>query len=82
MKEGDGWVSICESPFLLAWKLLGQVAAAENSTPSWAFFTGAWLGPVIAGTLAEYATWRWFFWLTTIMQCVSYLLPRPVKQRY
>ncbi|KAJ9617883.1 hypothetical protein H2204_013352 [Knufia peltigerae] len=40
----------------------------------WAFFTGAWLGPVIAGTLAEYATWRWFFWLTTIMQCTSFVM--------
>lgn len=37
----------------------------------WAFFTGAWLGPVVAGTIAGHVSWRWFFWLAAIMQCVN-----------
>jgi MFS family permease len=32
---------------------------------------GAWLGPIVSGNIAAHVSWRWFFWLSAIMQGVS-----------
>lgn len=32
---------------------------------------GAWVGPIVAGNVADYIGWRWFFWISAILQGVS-----------
>lgn len=37
----------------------------------WAYFLGIFIGPIIAGSIAARANWRWFFWVCAILQGVS-----------
>lgn len=37
----------------------------------WAYFLGIFIGPIIAGSIAAQISWRWFFWVCTILQAVS-----------
>lgn len=37
----------------------------------WAYFLGNFIGPIISGSIAAQLTWRWFFWLCTILQAAS-----------
>lgn len=39
----------------------------------WAYFLGVFIGPIIAGSIAARANWRWFFWMCAILQGVSLL---------
>lgn len=38
----------------------------------WAFFMGAWAGPIVSGNIAANPNlgWRWFFWVSAIIQGV------------
>ncbi|KAH8819316.1 serine/threonine kinase 16 [Xylogone sp. PMI_703] len=36
----------------------------------WVYFMGAWVGPIVSGTVADRMGWRWFFWLAAILQGV------------
>lgn len=64
MNGALGWVSTCETSTLLVLKsMLIQVF-------SWAYFMGAWVGPIVSGTVADHIGWRWFFWISTILQGV------------
>lgn len=40
----------------------------------WAYFLGIFIGPIIAGSIAARANWRWFFWVCAILQGVSLAL--------
>lgn len=39
----------------------------------WSYFLGIFIGPVIAGSIAARASWRWFFWVCAILQGASLL---------
>ncbi|KAH6659160.1 major facilitator superfamily domain-containing protein [Truncatella angustata] len=40
----------------------------------WAYFMGLFIGPIISGAIASQINWRWFFWVCTILQAVSFVL--------
>ncbi|KAK8010897.1 MFS general substrate transporter [Apiospora arundinis] len=40
----------------------------------WAYFMGLFIGPIISGAIASQISWRWFFWVCTILQGVSWIL--------
>ncbi|RYO73821.1 hypothetical protein DL766_001811 [Monosporascus sp. MC13-8B] len=37
----------------------------------WAYFIGLFIGPIISGAIASGISWRWFFWVCTILQGAS-----------
>lgn len=37
----------------------------------WSYFLGIFIGPVISGSIAARASWRWFFWMCAILQGAS-----------
>ncbi|KAI2623057.1 putative MFS transporter [Hypomontagnella submonticulosa] len=37
----------------------------------WAYFLGLFIGPIISGAIASQISWRWFFWVCTILQGAS-----------
>lgn len=39
----------------------------------WAYFLGIFIGPIIAGSIAAQISWRWFFWVCTILQAASFV---------
>ncbi|OTA98091.1 hypothetical protein M426DRAFT_123597 [Hypoxylon sp. CI-4A] len=39
----------------------------------WAQSLGSLIGPVISGAIASHISWRWFFWVCTILQGASFL---------
>lgn len=39
----------------------------------WAYFLGIFIGPIISGSIAARMSWRWFFWVCTILQAASLL---------
>ncbi|KAI1335783.1 putative MFS transporter [Xylariaceae sp. FL0016] len=39
----------------------------------WAYFLGLFIGPVISGAIATQISWRWFFWVCTILQGASFI---------
>ncbi|KAJ5548430.1 hypothetical protein N7513_005664 [Penicillium frequentans] len=39
----------------------------------WAYFFGGWVGPIVSGSIAAHVSWRWFFWLSTILNVVSFV---------
>ncbi|KAJ5640050.1 uncharacterized protein N7484_007912 [Penicillium longicatenatum] len=39
----------------------------------WAYFFGGWVGPIVSGSIAAHVSWRWFFWLSTILNAVSFV---------
>ncbi|CAJ2513995.1 Uu.00g021140.m01.CDS01 [Anthostomella pinea] len=39
----------------------------------WAYFLGLFLGPIISGAIAVQISWRWFFWVCTILQGTSFI---------
>ncbi|KAI1876764.1 uncharacterized protein JN550_000836 [Neoarthrinium moseri] len=39
----------------------------------WAYFMGLFIGPIISGAVASQINWRWFFWVCTILQVVSFI---------
>ncbi|KAK8042423.1 MFS general substrate transporter [Apiospora phragmitis] len=41
---------------------------------SWAYFMGLFIGPIISGAIASQISWRWFFWVCTILQGASWIL--------
>ncbi|KAI1453411.1 putative MFS transporter [Annulohypoxylon moriforme] len=40
---------------------------------SWAYFLGLFIGPIISGAIASQISWRWFFWVCTILQGASFI---------
>ncbi|KAK8105573.1 MFS general substrate transporter [Apiospora kogelbergensis] len=40
----------------------------------WAYFMGLFIGPIISGSIASQIGWRWFFWVCTILQGISWIL--------
>ncbi|KAF2832900.1 MFS multidrug transporter-like protein [Ophiobolus disseminans] len=61
--------------FSLAYGVLGDVWPPEQRGRSVSLYllvplTGAAIGPIAAGFIVEYSTWRWMFWATTILQVV------------
>ncbi|KAJ5771820.1 hypothetical protein N7520_002349 [Penicillium odoratum] len=43
------------------------------ATYFWAYFFGGWVGPIVSGSIADHVSWRWFFWLSTILNVVSFV---------
>ncbi|RYP91957.1 hypothetical protein DL770_001931 [Monosporascus sp. CRB-9-2] len=39
----------------------------------WAYFIGLFIGPIISGVIASRLSWRWFFWVCTILQAASFI---------
>ena len=39
--------------------------------PSWCYFVGTMVGPIISGNIAAHVSWRWFFWACTISQAIN-----------
>ncbi|KAI8628195.1 putative MFS transporter [Xylariaceae sp. FL1651] len=39
----------------------------------WAYFLGLFIGPIISGAIASQISWRWFFWVCTILQGASFI---------
>ncbi|PQE14259.1 MFS transporter protein [Rutstroemia sp. NJR-2017a BVV2] len=37
------------------------------------YWTGLFIGPIISGSIASHISWRWFFWLCTILQGVNFI---------
>ncbi|KAF2869325.1 MFS multidrug transporter-like protein [Massariosphaeria phaeospora] len=61
--------------YSLAYGVLGDVWPPERRGRSVSLYlliplTGAAIGPIVAGFIVEYSTWRWMFWSTTILQVV------------
>ncbi|KAI0109847.1 putative MFS transporter [Daldinia grandis] len=47
----------------------GKVLTGLQS--SWAYFLGLFIGPIVSGAIASQISWRWFFWICTILQGAS-----------
>ncbi|KAI2619915.1 putative MFS transporter [Hypoxylon sp. NC1633] len=39
----------------------------------WSYFLGLFIGPIISGAIASQISWRWFFWVCTILQGASFI---------
>ncbi|RDL35796.1 uncharacterized protein BP5553_06408 [Venustampulla echinocandica] len=40
----------------------------------WSYFIGNFIGPIISGSIAASISWRWFFWVCTILQAGNLLM--------
>ena len=47
--------------------------SANSPISSCCYFVGSFIGPIIAGSIAENTTWRWFFRACTMAQGVNFL---------
>ncbi|KAM5443027.1 MFS siderochrome iron transporter 1 [Microsporum ferrugineum] len=65
--------------YSLGYGVLGDIWSAEQRGCSLSLYlliplTGSAVGPIVAGFIIKYSTWRWMFWATTILQVILELL--------
>ncbi|KAI1412264.1 MFS general substrate transporter [Hypoxylon sp. FL1857] len=60
-------------PMVVADLLFQHQRGSSMALYFWAYFLGLFIGPVISGAIASQISWRWFFWVCTILQGASFL---------
>ncbi|KAH7031562.1 major facilitator superfamily domain-containing protein [Microdochium trichocladiopsis] len=74
-------------PMVVADMLFVHQRGRSTALYFWAYFMGLFIGPIISGAVASQISWRWFFWICTILQAVSLIFivvahPETKYQRY
>ncbi|PQE25695.1 efflux pump antibiotic resistance protein [Rutstroemia sp. NJR-2017a BBW] len=69
--------------YALAGGVMGDVWRPEQRGRSLGLYSlipllGAAVGPIIGGYIAQYSTWRWMFWSTSILQAVMVVISLPL----
>lgn len=60
-------------PMVVADLLFQHQRGSSMALYFWAYFLGLFIGPVISGAIASQISWRWFFWVCTILQGASFI---------
>ncbi|KAI0592886.1 putative MFS transporter [Biscogniauxia sp. FL1348] len=60
-------------PMVIADLLFQHQRGSSMALYFWAYFLGLFLGPIISGAIAAQISWRWFFWVCTILQGASFV---------
>ncbi|KAI1470499.1 putative MFS transporter [Daldinia caldariorum] len=58
-------------PMVVADMLFQHQRGRSMALYFWAYFLGLFIGPIISGAIASQISWRWFFWVCTILQSAS-----------
>ncbi|KAF3061378.1 Protein HOL1 [Daldinia childiae] len=58
-------------PMVVADMLFQHQRGSSMALYFWAYFLGLFIGPIISGAIASQISWRWFFWVCTILQSAS-----------
>ncbi|KAI1804223.1 putative MFS transporter [Daldinia bambusicola] len=58
-------------PMVVADMLFQHQRGSSMALYFWAYFLGLFIGPIISGAIASQISWRWFFWVCTILQGAS-----------
>ncbi|PQE21116.1 efflux pump antibiotic resistance protein [Rutstroemia sp. NJR-2017a WRK4] len=69
--------------YALAGGVMGDIWRPEQRGRSLGLYSlipllGAAVGPIIGGYIAQYSTWRWMFWSTSILQAVMIVMSLPL----
>ncbi|KAI1373860.1 putative MFS transporter [Hypoxylon crocopeplum] len=60
-------------PMVIADLLFLHQRGSSMALYFWAYFLGLFIGPIISGAIASQISWRWFFWVCTILQGASFI---------
>ncbi|KAI0012990.1 putative MFS transporter [Xylariaceae sp. FL0662B] len=60
-------------PMVIADLLFLHQRGSSTALYFWAYFIGLFLGPIVSGAIASRISWRWFFWVCTILQGASFI---------
>ncbi|KAI8960818.1 putative MFS transporter [Daldinia sp. FL1419] len=60
-------------PMVVADLLFQHQRGSSMALYFWAYFMGLFIGPIISGAIASQISWRWFFWVCTILQGASFI---------
>ncbi|KAI1444230.1 putative MFS transporter [Annulohypoxylon stygium] len=60
-------------PMVVADLLFQHQRGSSMALYFWAYFLGLFIGPIISGAIASQISWRWFFWVCTILQGASFI---------
>ncbi|KAI1073473.1 putative MFS transporter [Whalleya microplaca] len=60
-------------PMVIADLLFLHQRGSSMALYFWAYFLGLFLGPIVSGAIAAQMSWRWFFWVCTILQGASFI---------
>ncbi|KAI1100659.1 putative MFS transporter [Jackrogersella minutella] len=60
-------------PMVVADLLFQHQRGSSMALYFWAYFLGLFIGPIISGAIATQISWRWFFWVCTILQGASFI---------
>ncbi|KAI0841431.1 MFS general substrate transporter [Hypoxylon sp. FL0890] len=60
-------------PMVVADMLFQHQRGSSMALYFWAYFLGLFIGPIISGAIASQISWRWFFWVCTILQGASFI---------
>ncbi|KAI0161814.1 putative MFS transporter [Hypoxylon sp. FL1284] len=59
-------------PMVVADLLFLHQRGSSTALYFWSYFLGLFLGPIISGAIGSQISWRWFFWVCTILQGASF----------